>query len=142
MANPTPRDDKNRIDIDAPAEGFATLAARFTGEMMKRVTEQVTRMKASGMPEQRIITKLRSDLRHLDERSLRLVYNKALGGTTDDTWKAEELKRTQEVKPGTLEVDPAALGNDISIGSVVQFKGELHTVTRLTKTGLVIKKLL
>lgn len=141
MPNPAPREDKDRIDIDAPQEGFATLAARFTGDMLKRCTEQVTRMKATGMPEARIIARLRTDMRHLDEGSLKLIYNKALGGTTEDSFTEQEIKRLQETKPGTFEIDLSPPRNDVSLGSVVQVKGEIFTITRLSKTGYVIKKL-
>jgi len=140
MPDPTPRDE-DRIDIEVPSEGFSTLAARFTGEMMKRVTEQVGRMKAAGVPDPRIIARLRTELRHLDENSLRLVYNRALGGTTSDTFADAEFSRVQEIKPGTFEIDFARARTDLGIGSVVQYLKELYTVTRLTRTGLAIKRL-
>jgi hypothetical protein len=141
MADSKPREDERRIDIDAPAEGFMTLAARFTGDVLKRATDVVQRMKAAGMPEARIIARLRTDLRQLDERSLKLIYNKALGGTTEDTFGADEITAVQETKPGTFEVTLARPRMDVSIGSVVQYKSAICTVTRLTKGGYVIKKL-
>lgn len=134
-----PKEDE-RFNIDMPSEGFSTLAAQFTGEMFARVMDTVTRMKGAGMPEDRIIGRLREQLRHLDDRSLKLVYNKSLGGSTSDTFADAEIGSIKPVKPGTFEIVLKQDRKDLSIGSVVQYKGELHTVARLTKTGYVIKQ--
>lgn len=139
MTNVKPRDEGERIELDLPSEGFSTLAAQFTGDMMARVTDTVTRMKNSGMPEGKIIERLRQQLRHLDDRSLKLVYNKALGGTTDETFKPTEIKSAKDVKPGTIEIELAVDRKDISIGSVIQYKKDIYTIARLTRTGYVIK---
>ena len=106
---------------------------------MARVTLLASRMKKSGMPEERIVAKIREQARHLDDRSLQLIFRKAIGEPTEDTLTEDELSHERPVKPGTVEIDLKEDRKDISIGSVLQFRGEFYTVTRLTKTGYVIK---
>lgn len=130
---------EDRLDITPPTEGFSTLAAQFTGAMMARATAAITKMKEAGAPEAKMIGRLREELRYLDDRSLKLVYNKALGGSTQDDFTAEQIAHERETKPGTHEIDLKEDRKDISLGSVIQFKGQIYTVARLTKTGYVIK---
>lgn len=135
---PTP--DGERIGVNLPMEGFSTLAAQFTSAMMERTRDMIMKMKSQNLPKDIICNRIRQQIRQLDDAAVELVYRRACGIPADDTFKAEEIDSVKEIKPGTAELNLKDAKAPLSLGSVVQVKGDLWTVTGVRKNGFLIKK--
>lgn len=138
--NKPPPPEGERVGVNMPMEGFSTLAAQFTAAMMDRTVQMIHKMKSQNLPKDIICNRIRQQLRQLDDASVDLIYKKATGMPTEDTFKADEVASMKDVKAGTLELilkDPKAT---LNLGCVLQMRGEFWTVTGVRKNGFLLKK--
>ena len=129
-----------RIGVNLPSEGFSTLAAQFTAAMMERTKDMVQKMRTQSLPKDIICNRIRQQIRQLDDAGVELVYKRACGIPSDDTFKADEIASMKDVKPGTAELIMKDAKAPLNLGSVIQVSGDLWTVSGVRKSGFLIKK--
>lgn len=126
-------------ELKKPREGLSTLSAQFTRRYMDKVVSAVRELRQSGMTEVRIFEKMRSELRHVDDHTLRRLYDRSLDRTVPDDLTAEQVAARREIKPGTVDLELRRLELPLTIGSIVQYEGVDWIVTQRRELTLSLK---
>lgn len=126
-------------ELKRPREGLSTLSAQFTRRYMEKVVAAVRELRDSGMSEVRIFEKMRAELKHVDEHTMRRLYDKSLNKTVPDDLVADQVASRQEIKPGTLELEMKSLTLPLTLGSIVQYEGIDWVVTQRRGLALSLK---
>ena len=126
-------------ELKRPREGLSTLSAQFTRRYMDKVIAAVRELRQSGMSEVRIFDKMRAELKHVDDHTLRRLYDRSLDKTVPDDIVAGQVAARHDVKTGTVDLELHALALPLTLGSIVQYEGVDWVVTQRRDLKLSLK---
>ena len=125
-------------EIQKPREGMSTLSAQFTRKYVDKVVSAIKDLRTGGMAETKIYEKMRGELKHLDEHTLRRIYDKSLGKPISDDLTEKMIAERKEVKSGTIQVT-LKTETPFGIGSILQIDGDDWCVTQRREKTLTLK---
>ena len=92
--------------------------------------------------EKKIFAKMKAELSHLDEHTLRVIFGKASGRETADDIASDNVASERELKPGTIEVVVHKPVADVQQTGLLRYRGkEWYVGVRREKT-FVLKRLI
>ena len=128
-------------DLSEPQEGMTTLSVQFTRNLMNRLIKAVQDLRREGMSETRIIEKMKEELKHVDEHSLRRIYDRSIGNPVPDDITEPMVRARREVKTGVVELDLAELPSHCHLGTLLQLDGEDWCLTRRVGSMLTLRRI-
>ncbi len=124
-----------------PAEGYHTLATRFTRTFIDRIILTIRKARQQGWPESKIQEKMRRDLQAYPEHAIQRVYDMSLGNPIPDDVRPSNLVAEKTVKQDTFELVLREPIPGIEHGGILQHRGICWYVPSVRGTTYAIKKL-
>ena len=129
-------------EIQFPQEGMLTLGAQFTKSTLDRVANVVKQLFQQGRSGDKILAKMRVELSHLDEHTLRVIFEKAAGRDTADDIASDNVASERELKPGTVEVIVHKPVTGVQQTGLLRYRGEEWYIGVLREKTFVLKRLI
>lgn len=123
------------------AEGYHTLATRFTRNFIDRVISTIQKARRQGWAEAKILEKMGRDLQAYPAHAVRRVYAMSLGEPIPDDVAPSGLLSDREVKKDTRELVLRAPLPGIEGGGLLHYQGTCWYVPSVRGTTYLIKKL-
>ena len=119
-----------------------TLGAQFAKSIVDRVVQVVNHLDQKGWTTDKIFAKMKAELSVLDEHTLLLLFNKAVGQEMADDITSDNVASERELKPGTIKVVVHKPIENVQLTGLLRYQGKDWYVGVRSENSFVLKRLI